>query len=123
MRGERIQGIGVLIALAVAAGAFGSDRSGQPAVAAEQDSVVEIEIREYRFRADTVRVPLGATVRWTNRDRVAHTSTAENEEWKSPLLGPGESFAVKLDQAGTFPYYCTPHPFMRGVVVVSPASR
>jgi hypothetical protein len=55
MRGKRIHGIGGLIALAVAAGAFGSDHSGQLAVATEQDQLVEIEIREYRFRADTVR--------------------------------------------------------------------
>jgi amicyanin len=84
---------------------------------------IEIEIREFRFRADTVRVSVGATVRWTNRDQVAHTSTAENGEWKSPLLGPAESFRREFEEAGTYPYYCTPHPFMRGVVIVeSPGS-
>lgn len=84
----------------------------------EPRRVVEIEIREFRFSADTVRVPVNATVRWVNRDGVAHTSTADEGEWESPLIGPGETYTFRFRNAGTFPYHCTPHPFMRGVIIV-----
>jgi amicyanin len=88
--------------------------------APEPQRVVEIEIRQFRFETDTVRVTAGTTVRWVNRDPLAHTSTAENGEWGSPLIGPGETFTVRFDEDGTYPYYCTPHPFMRGAIIVEP---
>lgn len=82
-------------------------------------SAVQVEIVEFTFQTDTVRVTPGTVVRWINRDQVAHTSTAEDGAWKSPLLGPGETFEQKFEEVGEYPYYCTPHPFMRGVVIVS----
>lgn len=83
-------------------------------------TAVEVEIVEFTFQADTIRVKPGTVVRWINRDQVAHTSTAEDGEWKSPLLGPGETFEQQFVEVGEYPYYCTPHPFMRGVVIVAP---
>lgn len=80
--------------------------------------VIEIEIRDLRFQPDTVRVPAGSTVRWINRDAVAHTSTADDGEWGSPLIGPGETYTRRFEGVGEFNYGCTPHPFMRGVIIV-----
>ena len=85
--------------------------------------VVELEIRTFTFDPDTISVEPGTVVRWMNRDPVGHTSTAENGEWESPLLGPGESFEFRFDEEGTFPYNCTPHPFMRGTVIVESLGR
>ncbi len=118
-----------IVALMTAGAGFGSASTGfqqgaeKPAVVEVEvadNAVVEIEIVEFTFQADTVRVTPGTVVRWVNRDQVAHTSTAEQGEWKSPLLGPGERFEQKFDEEGKYPYYCTPHPFMRGVVIVAP---
>ena len=89
-------------------------------VPAEPRRVVEVDIREFKFQADTVRVEVGGTVRWINRDALAHTSTADDGAWESPLIGPGETFTKRFVEVGTFPYHCTPHPFMRGVVIVEP---
>ncbi len=112
-----------IVTLLVGAG-FGYAATGLGPLADQagvvEAAVVEIEIVEFTFQADTVRVTPGTLVRWVNRDPVAHTSTADEGEWKSPLLGPGETFDVKFDEEGEFPYYCTPHPFMRGVVIVAP---
>jgi plastocyanin len=82
-------------------------------------SVIDIEIKTFQFNEDTIRVQPGTSVRWTNRDQVGHTSTAENGEWESPLLGPGESFEFLFEEEGEFPYTCTPHPFMRGMIIVA----
>jgi plastocyanin len=90
-----------------------------PAVDGDRRAVeVEVEIKTFTFNPDTLRVESGTVVRWVNRDPVGHTSTAANGEWESPLLGPGESFEFRFDEEGTFAYNCTPHPFMRGVVIV-----
>jgi plastocyanin len=96
---------------------FASVRS-QPSVIPAAGPISEIEIKSFRFLKDTVRVTPGTVVRWINRDAVGHTSTADDGDWESRLLGPGESFEHRLDRAGTFTYHCTPHPFMRGVVIV-----
>jgi plastocyanin len=80
--------------------------------------VVEVEIKDFSFSSDTLRIEPGTSVRWVNRDQVGHTSTADGGEWESPLLGPGESFVQRFAEEGSYPYYCTPHPFMRGVVIV-----
>jgi len=40
--------------------------------------------------------------------------------WDSGLLDPGESFSFTFTTPGTFDYYCIPHPFMQGQIVVSP---
>lgn len=89
----------------------------------EPGRVVEVEIREFRFQPDTLRVTPGTTVRWINRDAVAHTSTAEDEGWSSPLIGPGETYTRRFGSAGTFNYHCSPHPFMRGVIIVEPSRQ
>jgi len=93
----------------------GSEVAGRPQ---EPARVVEIEIREFRFRPDTVRIAPGTAVRWVNRDAVAHTSTADDGAWESPLIGPGETYTRRFESAGSFDYHCTPHPFMRGVIIV-----
>ena len=122
MHGKALRILSLVLAAAVTAvavqvaGARSAEMTGS-------SSLVEIKIEAFRFLEDTIRVEPGTTIRWTNRDQVGHTSTAENGEWESPLLGPGESFEVRLDDAGRFPYTCTPHPFMRGVVIVESSTR
>ncbi len=44
--------------------------------------------------------------------------TATDQSWTSPLLEPGDSWSRTFDRRGTYAFYCTPHPFMKGMVVV-----
>lgn len=82
--------------------------------------VVEVEMTRLSFGEGELRIPVGTTVRWVNRDPVAHTSTSEEGVWSSPLIGPGETFERTFDEAGEYRYHCIPHPFMRAVVIVEP---
>lgn len=78
-------------------------------------------VRSQTFLPQTVRVRAGGTVTWINCEAAgaeAHTSTADDGEWDSPLLQSGESFSHPFPEAGRFDYTCLPHPFMRGVVLV-----
>ena len=53
-----------------------------------------------------------------NRDPLEHTSTSADGLWASPLIPPEGFFEHTFDDVGTYNYFCTPHPFMEGVIVV-----
>jgi plastocyanin len=65
-------------------------------------------------------VPVGGTITWTNMGAQAHSVTATDGSFDAGLVDPGGSASIEFDTAGTFAYVCTPHPWMRGVVTVSP---
>ncbi len=77
----------------------------------------EIRISSLKFATDTVRIAAGQSVRWVNGDPVEHTVSFDVEPG-SPLIPPNASYIHRFDKAGTYPYHCTPHPFMSGVVIV-----
>jgi len=67
----------------------------------------------------------GSTVVWTNQDETLHTVTSGSPEsgssgtdFDSSYLATGKTFQHIFDGAGTFDYYCTLHPYMKGQVVV-----
>jgi plastocyanin len=82
-------------------------------------TVVEIEIKGLAFHPDTVRVRPGTTIRWVNHDPLAHSSASSDGPWESPLIDPAASWQRLFDRAGRFAYHCTPHPFMKGLIIVS----
>ena len=78
-------------------------------------------VRNFTFFPDTVRVRAGAEVVWVNCETEIsdyHTSTSETGIWESGALNRGEFYARRFDGAGQFGYFCVPHPFMRGSVIV-----
>jgi len=70
------------------------------------------------FATDTVRIAAGQVVRWVNKDPLDHSVSFEVDGPESGPVPAKGSYAVRFDRPGTYPYHCTPHPFMRGVVVV-----
>lgn len=36
----------------------------------------------------------------------------------SDILGSGDSFSYTFDEPGTYSYFCSPHPWMTGFVIV-----
>jgi plastocyanin len=77
-----------------------------------------VEIRNFTFVPSTLRVPVGATVTWVNRDDVVHTSTSDGDVWDSPALSTNGTYPHAFNSAGQFPYHCTPHPTMQATIVV-----
>ena len=78
-----------------------------------------VAIQDYSFRPATLRVAVGTTVTWTNRDVVAHTVTGRSGDWGSGLLAEGQQFSYTFTEPGTYDYFCEPHPSMEGRVVVA----
>ncbi|MGI0002230.1 MAG: plastocyanin/azurin family copper-binding protein, partial [Nitrososphaeraceae archaeon] len=78
------------------------------------------------YEPPTLTVPTGTTVTWKNTDSTLHTVTSgsaesgvSGTEFDSSYMAGGKTFQHTFSSAGTFDYYCTLHPFMKGQVVVS----
>lgn len=85
-------------------------------------SANSIDIKDYAFQPAKITVKKGTTVSWTNQDSDRHdvTPTDESTDFKaSKLLAKGESYSYTFNTAGTFSYYCSPHPYMKGTVEVT----
>jgi len=67
------------------------------------------------YSPSDVTVAPGTTVTWTNNGTVAHTVTADDGSFGSPMLNPGDSYSHTFSTAGTFRYYCIPHGGPGGV--------
>ncbi|MFN2434409.1 MAG: plastocyanin/azurin family copper-binding protein, partial [Nitrososphaeraceae archaeon] len=78
------------------------------------------------YTPPTLTVPAGTTVTWKNVDSTLHTVTSGSAEsgqsgtvFDSSYMTGGKTFQWTFSTAGTFDYYCTLHPFMKGQVVVN----
>jgi len=70
-----------------------------------------------------ISIQAGKSVTWLNEDAAFHSVTSGTYEnpngmFDSGHLDPNESFTVKFDESGSFDYFCTLHPWMKGKVVV-----
>ena len=99
----------VALPLAVAACAGGGGE--RPAATAAELAAMPWDSVEARAR--------GTTVTWVNCDTPTHTATSDVDVWDSGALTPGATFQRTFNTAGAFPFHCTPHPTMKGTVVVS----
>ena len=78
------------------------------------------------FEPSTLKVGKGTTVKWTNDDSTLHTVTSGSPNsgepgavFDSSYLSGGKTYEYTFKKAGTFKYFCTLHPFMKGKIVVS----
>ena len=95
--------------------------AGLPSVTANDQPTAantEIKIDNFVFGPQTLTVPVGATVTWTNEDDIPHTSVSTEGLFKSKVLDTDENFSFTFSKAGTYPYFCSIHPKMTGSVVV-----
>src|SRR6266446_6526993 len=103
----------VMIAVLLLAGSPSITASEQPPAAN-----AEVKIDNFSFGPQTVTVPVGATVTWTNNDDIPHTVVSTDGVFNSKVRDTDEKFSYTFTKAGTYPYYCSVHPKMAGKVVV-----
>ena len=78
----------------------------------------EVKIDNFSFGPQTLTVPVGATVTWTNRDDIPHTIVSTDGVFKSKVRDTDEKFSYTFTKAGTYTYFCSVHPKMTGKIVV-----
>jgi len=103
----------VVIAMLLLFAGSTSAANTQPSAAS-----AEVKIDNFSFGPETLTVPVGTTVTWTNRDDIPHTVVSTDGVFKSKVRDTDEKFSYTFAQAGTYPYYCSVHPKMTGKIVV-----
>jgi 3',5'-cyclic-AMP phosphodiesterase len=83
----------------------------------------DVVIDNFSFAPRAAVVPVGAAVRWTNKDDVPHNIVSTNRQFRSPVLDTDEQFSHSFDSPGTYEYYCSLHPKMTGSVVAVSRSQ
>lgn len=81
-----------------------------------------VTIKDFEFTPPTINITVGDTVVWKNDGPTQHSSTSDQGAWDTGLLAKGKSGSHTFEEGGTYTYICTPHPFMKGKVVVAAAS-
>ena len=77
-----------------------------------------VVIESFKFMPTDLQVKAGDTVEWTNKDSAEHTLTFENGNFDQKLPAGGKAIFT-FNEKGEFRYFCSFHPEMQGVVVVS----
>lgn len=80
--------------------------------------VTRAGMRGMAYTPARIEIDAGGTVEWTNNDPLAHTVTAVDGKFDSGLIQPGGKWSHTFTEPGTYDFNCTPHPFMKGVVIV-----
>lgn len=79
---------------------------------------VSTGIKNINYVQPRLQITVGTTVEWKNNDPLPHTVTATDKSFDSGLIQPGKTYRHTFTKAGTYNFFCVPHPFMKGVVVV-----
>lgn len=79
-----------------------------------------VRIVDFGFSPAQVTVPRGGKVTWVNCSAAStqHSSTSDASGWDSGLLQQYATYEHTFTAAGSNPYHCNPHPFMKGTIVV-----
>ncbi len=89
-----------------------------PGAATTRNDTLRVAVQDFLFQPTRLEVAVGTTVVWANDGQVAHTVSAEDGSFDSGSIEPGERRSLTFARVGTFAFHCTPHPFMRGLIVV-----
>jgi plastocyanin len=96
---------------------------------------VAIDIKDFAYTKQHIKIKKGTKVTWTNQDTTQHNVMKEHDgagaahdapkpnevdpdELGGPLLDKGESYSFTFNEIGSDPYHCSPHPNMKGSVTV-----
>lgn len=72
------------------------------------------------FDRKEIKIKTKSIVRWINSDNDKHMIMSLNDKFNSGTLNSGDSYSVRFDKAGIYPYYCSfNYNWMRGVIYVS----
>lgn len=93
-----------------------------PAAEAPADAE-RITISKMKYDKPEVTIKAGQTVTWINTEAMPH-----NIAFKAGVLGTAKfdgammkkdtSYSLRFNEPGSYDYHCTPHPFMKGKVIV-----
>jgi len=111
----------------------GSEDIDRPVRYSGDTEEVVVEIKGNSFSPKIIDIEPGTKVTWINEDVFtamageqsgAHNvaATSGPERFGSPMLDHAESWSYTFEEVGEYDYLCTPHPYMKGKVIVRESS-
>ena len=114
---RRFATIAVLAMIGTAAGVTAASAGGGGHCEPSEGSDGVVDLAGACFLPSTLHADAGETITFVNRDSVAHnvsgTGWGQYED-----LARGEHFTTSFADPGIYPFACTLHPGMNGVIVV-----
>jgi plastocyanin len=80
-----------------------------------------IAIKNFAFDPSYLIVKTNTVVTWLNQDEAPHTvvsDTGSPVAFFSGSLSNGNFYGLRFTEPGTYPYHCSIHPSMKGIIVV-----
>ncbi len=79
---------------------------------------IEVLIEGFAYKPAEISIAAGSTITWQNKDSVIHTVTDRGNSFDSGNLARDETYSHTFEEKGAFEYYCIPHPYMQGKIIV-----
>jgi plastocyanin len=87
------------------------------------DIVEPKQVLKWGYSPNLIHVKVGQKVVVTNTGLISHTMTSVTGAFDTGLIAHNRSAVVFFDKAGTYKFICTPHPWMKGTVIVTGATK
>ena len=78
---------------------------------------IEVHIDNFVFQPAELKIKVGTTVTWTNRDDIPHTVVCAGK-FRSKTMDTDGTFSFTFTAPGEYKYFCSLHPHMTGAVKV-----
>jgi plastocyanin len=80
----------------------------------------KIEIKDFMFNPQTITVKSGDKITWINKDEEPHTVVSVGKKFqRSSGLDTDQEYSITAGAPGTYEYFCSVHPKMTGMIVVT----
>ena len=110
----------------------GSEEISQVETVKETETMIIMPVKAARpdcgpnddcYIPSKITIKPGETVYWQNQDAAFHSVTSGFYDdpdglFDSELLDPEDIFSYKFTEEGIYDYYCTLHPWMKGIILV-----
>src|ERR1700730_2101104 len=104
----------LMLVLSLASSVWAEEKAATTAPA----STPSVRIDNFSFTPAEITVSPGTTLTWTNGDDIPHTVVASNKAFRSKVMDTDQQFSFTFTQPGTYEYFCSLHPHMKGKVTV-----
>ncbi len=114
----------LILTLAACGGSGNGSTAGGSPSATPSGAGISVSIADYTYAPQSITIPAGTAVTWTNEDSVIHTVTSADgsgtdagttDLFDSGSMGKGDTFSYTFTEPGTYDYLCVPHRSMAGM--------
>lgn len=82
-------------------------------------NVVEVgDSSKWGFEPNPFTMQAGEAVEFYNGGKMYHNASDKLGRFDTGMMKHGETVAIRINEPGTYHYFCAPHPWMKGTIIV-----